>query len=773
MERAKDAGLLSVTLRVVAILCALAIFGSAPPAQEAPPPGEDLALKLRDHVVRIAATWRDGTQQHGFGFIVGERDDDIYIVTADHVVRGKLPDELAETITITYYSHQGQEFQAKLLGTHDANRDIAVLLAERPGGFQLDPDILRRSGQDLPTRGTPVWYIGRTGRWYVPSAPGTVNSVDLDERIWIDGLNVQVGTSGAPLVAADGIAGMIVADDAGGVSRALGIGFIERAFGHWAHPWQLRESDAVPTAPEAAVARYPPAPTPRQAAPAEATTERPPAAPARPPGEATTTPRPSVPSRRSMEATGPREEPGAHAPELVFNPGEIRRAIEADLAHYDPSALDADPAEYLPGVLAPALAIIEPEVRLAGVQRLQVAAYVTLEDIDLGQVSAVVTPKERDRVEVALTLDGGRRGAAGCAVDFQQRTFDLDWNSVVAAFTGLRAAFAPLEVTCPDLSLAVSDFRVDSSMVEDEDGLWSGHLDLALEDLEIVGEAGQSRADAAEIRLKFGGFDLRERARLLEALPGHYWPRRVALLGVPFDLIAADRGVLPGSPGELYAGAASTSDLSVALSGLKAIFKDGLEWVDLQLANGTIEMVSTPAAGLSYRHEGLSIEGAEMGLPHELALDVRFGQESNAIFGALPAVQSEQGLLDLIAESGPVAWEMAGASAHSAAEGRGTVWVKHGAQAPSAAATVLSGDPTTFLLETVLSGVGQEVDPPVLRRALEETILEVARVVSGSDGLQYQFEIEADFESERIVINGIDAEDVDRFFNEACTKYRC
>src|SRR5918996_1510976 len=261
------------------------------------------------------------------------------------------------------------------------------------------------------------------------------------------------------------------------------------------------------------------------------------------------------------------------------------------------------------------------------------------------------------------------------------------------------------KVRCPDLSLVASDLRIESSMVED--GLWSGHLDLALEGLEVVGSTGESllRTDAAGVRLRFDGFDLRERGRLLNALPGHYWPRRVALLGVPFDMLAADRGVLPGSPTEVYAGDASTTDLMATLSGLKVVFMDGAERVHLQVANGELEIASTPAAGLSYRHEGLSIEGAGIGLPSELSLDVRLGQaDARAIAGAVPAVPSEQGLFDLLAESGPVAWEMSAASAHSAAKGTGTVWVKEGARAPSARAPLVSADPTTFLLDTLLSG---------------------------------------------------------------------
>jgi Trypsin-like peptidase domain len=440
MERTQDAGVLGAIRRIGAILCVLMMLGSAPPAQEMPATGEQFALALQAHVVRITANWRDGSTQHGFGIVVGERNDELYIVTADHVVRGTLPDELAETISLTFFSHQGQEFEARLLGTHDADRDVAVLLSARPAGFQLQPEIMRRSREALPARGTQVWYVGRSGRWYVPSRPGTVNSVDLDERILIDGLNVQVGTSGAPLVAADGIAGMIVADDAGGVSRAIGIGFIERAFEHWAHPWQLRAGEPPAPPPEEEVA----APAPEVSAPWQRSPGMPPSlettpAPTREPteegaGAAATMP---APGRRPIEE-------GAGEPATASGLDQMRRAIEADLAHYDPAAPAAQAADYRPGVLAPTLSLLDPAVRRAGADRLEVDSRVMLEDLDLGRVTATVTPAAADLVLVALKFERPSWRAAECAVDFQQRAFDLTWDGRIGAFAGVRAAFAPI-----------------------------------------------------------------------------------------------------------------------------------------------------------------------------------------------------------------------------------------------------------------------------------------------------------------------------------------
>jgi Trypsin-like peptidase domain len=772
MERTQDAGVLGAVRRVGAILCVLMMFGSAPLAQEMLPAGEQFAMALQAHVVRITANWRDGSTQHGFGFVVGERNNELYIVTADHVVRGTLPDELAETIGLTFFSHQGQEFQAKLLGTHDADRDVAVLLAERPGGFRLQPEIMRRSRDALPARGTQVWYVGRSGRWYVPSTPGTVNSVDLDERILIDGLNVQVGTSGAPLVAADGIAGMIVADDAGGVSRASGVGFIERAFEHWAHPWQLRAADVLAPPPEEAVA----APAPEVSAPWQRAPgiSPPPAttpAPTREPiqegaGEPATTPAP----RRE-----PAEE-GAGEPATVVDLDQIRRALEADLAHYDPTASAAQASAYQPGMLAPALWLLGPAIRVAGADRLEIDSNVTLEDLDLGRVTAVVTPAAEDLLAVAVTFERTNWRTAECAVDFQPRAFDLTWDSRIGAFTGLRAAFAPIQVICPDLSVRAASLQVDSAMSEENGARWGGHLQAALEGLQVTESTGDNllRTDAAEFRIAFEGVDLNERARMVAALPGNYWPRRAALLGIPFDFRAADLGVLPNDLAQRYAREISRVDFVANVRGLKAVVEDGSQAIDVVVADGAIEARSSAPAGLSYRHDGLSVKGAEIGLPRKFAADLRLERGgSGAVLGGFAEVESEQGFVSFLQEVGPVTWQMASAGGQSSIEGGGQIWAASGAAAPSATATLLTEDPTGFLLETILSAAAEQADPKALRRAIDETIGQIAQVEEGPAGPRYRFEIALDFETETMAINGVDLDELNLFLNDACTRYGC
>jgi hypothetical protein len=773
MERAQDAGVLGAIRRVGAILCALMMFGSAPPAQEMPPAGEQFALALQAHVVRITANWRDGSTQHGFGFVVGERNDELYIVTADHVVRGTLPDELAQTIGLTFFSHQGQEFQAKLLGTHDADRDVAVLLTERPAGLQLQPAIMRRSRDALPARGTRVWYVGRSGQWYVPSTPGTVNSVDLDEQILIDGLNVQVGTSGAPLVAADGIAGMIVADDSGGVVRAIGVGFIERAFEHWAHPWQLRAAD-VPAPPGDEVVA---APAPEVAAPPRqplpATPSLPETAPA-PAGGPTAEEGAGEPA-----TTAPRREPtaeGAGEPATASGLDQIRRAIEADLAHYHPTTSAARVSAYQTGMLAPALSLLEPAVRVAGADRLEVDSHIVLEDLDLGRVTAVVTPAAEDLVRVAVTFERTNWRTAECAVDFQQRAFDLTWDGRIGAFTGLRAAFAPIRVICPDLSVKAASLQVDSAISEENGARWGGHLQAAVEGLQVTESTGDNllRTDAAELRIAFEGLDLAERARMVAALPGNYWPRRAALFGIPFDFRAADLGILPEDLAERYAQRMSRFDVMASLEGLKAVIEDGSQAIDVVVADGAIEARSSAPAGLSYRHDGLSVKGAEIGLPPKFAADLRLERGgSGAILGGFAEVESEQGFVGFLQEVGPVTWQIASAGGQSSIEGAGQIWAASGAAAPSATATLLTEDPTGFLLETILSAVAEQADPKALRRAIDETVGQVAQVEEGPAGPRYRFEIALDFESETMAINGVDLDQLSLFLNDACTRHGC
>jgi hypothetical protein len=195
--------------------------------------GETLALALRANVVSIVAERSDGVQ-NGFGFIVGERQGQVYIVTANHVVRSSGPDTTSQVL-IKYFHEQGKAYQATLLETSHQAYDLAVLQARAPTGLAWRQDAL---GLQKIERGTPVWFVGRSAEWYVPTVPGRINTFTLDAKYLIDNLPVRVGTSGAPLVADQGVIGMITAD-AGESSQAVSIEVIGRAFEQWNLPWGL------------------------------------------------------------------------------------------------------------------------------------------------------------------------------------------------------------------------------------------------------------------------------------------------------------------------------------------------------------------------------------------------------------------------------------------------------------------------------------------------------------------------------------------------------
>ena len=190
------------------------------------------AESLKANVVAIRAA------KTGFGFVVGERNGLLYIVTARHVVAPDTPDAAPPTPKLRFYADQGNTYDGRLLGTNDAAHDLAVISVQKPSVVQWNRQALAPSG--LTTRGTRVWFVGRSDTWFVPVQPGTiVNEAPFrDHRIEADGLPVRVGTSGAPLVSASGIVGMIVTDGADD-TRALSIEFIRTAFRDWAHPWNV------------------------------------------------------------------------------------------------------------------------------------------------------------------------------------------------------------------------------------------------------------------------------------------------------------------------------------------------------------------------------------------------------------------------------------------------------------------------------------------------------------------------------------------------------
>jgi formylglycine-generating enzyme required for sulfatase activity len=239
---------------------------AAPVAAQERPSGEQLALDLRRNVIAISTTWADGTVHDGFGLITGERDGDTYIATADHVVRGRNPGEVADRITLQLFERQGRPVEGTVLGTRDADLDLAVVTARLPADVGWREDVLVPDPGSLQ-RGTEVWFVGRGGEWYVPTRPGLVNTVRRRRHeIVVDDLPVAVGTSGAPLVSASGIVGVVVSDEPGELAHATLIDVVASTFREWGHPWELTAVGSPPeqrpmVAVQEPTPEPPPAPT--------------------------------------------------------------------------------------------------------------------------------------------------------------------------------------------------------------------------------------------------------------------------------------------------------------------------------------------------------------------------------------------------------------------------------------------------------------------------------------------------------------------------------
>ena len=208
--------------------------------------GDQMALDLRNNVARIKVFGSDGVRQweeNGFGIIVGSRDDRMFIVTANHVVRGdyRNPDVRTDSVLVSFYDDLGSPAtSARLLALREPEMDLAVLEVPFPAGVQWQVDC--RASVFERERGTNVWSIGLAATWRVPPSAGTISGMTPDERLRVDGLRVQRGSSGGALVGETGLVGMIVSDSPGVESYAIPIDRIESVARNWNLPWQVSYS---------------------------------------------------------------------------------------------------------------------------------------------------------------------------------------------------------------------------------------------------------------------------------------------------------------------------------------------------------------------------------------------------------------------------------------------------------------------------------------------------------------------------------------------------
>lgn len=185
-----------------------------------------MAEQMKPNVVAIRATFADGEEENGFGFISGEKDGRLFIATAAHVARGQ-QNQAAQSIEVLFWeAKQWIKAECKEYW-FDEELDLALLQAPKPANMALHMNC----GDFAPEIFQKTRFVGvsaSTGpKW---SSPGEGEISELSEQgIYFAISTLVPGSSGAPLFNERGIIGIIINDDAS-ASYALSLSTIQKVF---------------------------------------------------------------------------------------------------------------------------------------------------------------------------------------------------------------------------------------------------------------------------------------------------------------------------------------------------------------------------------------------------------------------------------------------------------------------------------------------------------------------------------------------------------------
>lgn len=203
------------------------------------------------------------TRNFGAGVITAVKDDEVYVVTAEHVVRKS--GEFSKAITVQFDGRRGEWFEARRLDFRDSGLDLSVLRVPLPP--KVNAATLMAVGAAPSaglTRGADVYPLGfkAEGPWGTPVAADKIDQVSI-VRLTFASQYVAPGNSGGALLDACGrVVGMVTEIDNPSEARAIPIEVILDALKRWAVPTGLAPNGS---ACGAAVATPTPTPTPAPA----------------------------------------------------------------------------------------------------------------------------------------------------------------------------------------------------------------------------------------------------------------------------------------------------------------------------------------------------------------------------------------------------------------------------------------------------------------------------------------------------------------------------
>jgi len=173
----------------------------------------DEAKLFKNNVVQIFTTFSDESQESGFGFVIGERDDTLYLLTANHVVSNDKhqPSVTVTTVKASFCASLLEQYPVTISGVTNAEMDYAVLIVSRPYN---DYEWKKKYLDLKASLGKNVSLIGRNGECTIPVTTGKIGGEHETRRgvILVDYNKVLPGSSGAPLISETGLVGMIIED---------------------------------------------------------------------------------------------------------------------------------------------------------------------------------------------------------------------------------------------------------------------------------------------------------------------------------------------------------------------------------------------------------------------------------------------------------------------------------------------------------------------------------------------------------------------------------
>jgi len=238
--------------RLTPLLVLISLSGWCPVSFAQPadaPPGEKLAYGVRDLTVQIISSHgqnRDDIAAEGYGFVVAQQGDVVTIATADHVVRDPDGVEYGQ-VRVVFYTDQAHPQTATVLDLRlpPAYGDLATLEVRKPGFRMAQLPVA-----PLPlTQGERAWRVGKQRGWTPGNVPGGFTGTERTIWLGFDNLDTPRGSSGGPIVAEQGLVGMVT-DDQSGRALVLPLNIIANFFREKGLPWGLNGSPQVSSSPQ-------------------------------------------------------------------------------------------------------------------------------------------------------------------------------------------------------------------------------------------------------------------------------------------------------------------------------------------------------------------------------------------------------------------------------------------------------------------------------------------------------------------------------------------